>query len=173
MSSNVENLVIKSKAGDTAAFGDLYELYCRDMYRFALYYTGSSAVAEDCVSEAVLIAFRKIGELQNISAFKSWLFRILRNCCSAHFRKNSKEITVENSLTGVHSFENEQNETISLKKALMGLPEDERELIILHFCMGYTSKEISRMLIMNENTVRSKISRGTGKLKRELVNDGE
>ena len=67
MSSNVENLVAKSKKGDTVAFGDLYEIYSVDMFRFAYYYTGSKSLAEDCVSEAVLIAFRKIGELKNIS----------------------------------------------------------------------------------------------------------
>ena len=173
MSSNVENLVIKSKAGDTAAFGDLYELYSKDMFRFAYYYTGSSASAEDCVSEAVLIDFRKIGELKNISSFKSWLFRILRNCCAASYRKASREILEEENFSGVHSFENEQNEKISLKNALMKLPDDERELIILHYCIGYTSKEISRMLTMNENTVRSKISRSTDKLRRELVSNYE
>lgn len=173
MSSNVENLVIKSQQGDTAAFGDLYEIYSKDMYRFALYYTGSSATAEDCVSEAVLIAFRKIGELKNIPSFKSWLFRILRNCCAESYRKASRETAAEHTSSLVHSFEKDENDKISLKNALMKLPEDERELIILHYCMGYTSREISRMLIMNENTVRSKISRGTQKLKRELVNDGE
>lgn len=173
MSSNVENLVIKSQAGDTVAFGDLYEIYSKDMFRFAYYYTGSSASAEDCVSEAVLIAFRKIGELKNVSSFKSWLFRILRNCCAASYRKSSKEILREENFSGVHSFENEQNEKISLKNALQKLPDDERELIILHYCIGYTSKEISRMLTMNENTVRSKISRSTEKLRRELVSDYE
>lgn len=173
MSSNVENLVIKSQKGDTAAFGELYELYSKDMYRFAFYYTGSSATAEDCVSEAVLIAFNKIGELKNILSFKSWLFRILRNCCAEAFRKSARETASKEIFSGVHSFENEENEKISLKKALMKLPEEERELIILHYCMGYTSKDISRMLVMNENTVRSKIARGTQKLKRELVNDGE
>ena len=173
MSSNVENLVIKSKQGDTAAFGDLYEIYSKDMYRFAYYYTGSTAVAEDCVSEAVLIAFRKIGELKNISSFKSWLFRILRNCCAASFRKSSREILEEENFSGVHSFDNEENEKISLKSVLMKLPEDERELLILHYCIGYTAKEISLMLTMNENTVRSKISRSTGKLRRELVSGYE
>ena len=173
MSSNVENLVIKSKEGDTAAFGDLYEMYSKDMFRFAYYYTGSSAAAEDCVSEAVLIAFRKIGELKNISSFKSWLFRILRNCCAASYRKTSKEILENEHNSGVHSFENEANEKISLKNALKKLPDDERELIILHYCIGYTSKEISRMLTMNENTVRSKISRSTEKLRRELVSNYE
>ena len=55
----------------------------------------------------------------------------------------------------------------------MRLSEDEREVIILHYCIGYTSREISLMLTMNENTVRSKIMRGTDKLKRELVSDYE
>ena len=172
MSSNVENLVMKSKEGDTAAFGNLYEMFSRDMFCFAFYYTGSEAVAEDCVSEAVLIAFRKIGELKNASAFKSWLFRILRNCCAANFRKKSREILAESEEIAVHSFDSESNEKISLKNALMKLPEAERELLILYYCIGYTSKEISLMLTMNENTVRSKISRSTDKLKNEL-RDGE
>lgn len=173
MSSNVENLVKESKKGNTAAFGDLYQLYSKDMYRFAYYYTGSQTIAEDCVSEAVLQAFRKIGELKNVSAFKSWLFRILRNCCAASFRKNYREILSEADNSEIHSFENEENEKISLKNALLKLSDDERELLILHYCIGYTSKEISRMLTLNENTVRSKISRSTEKLRRELVSDYE
>lgn len=168
MSSNVENLVEKSKRGDVNAFGDLYEIYSVDMYRFACYYTGSKSLAEDCVSEAVLIAFRKIVELRNVASFKSWLFRILRNCCAEAFRKHSREISAENSDSDVHSFDENSNEKISLQSALMKLSDDERELIILYYYNGYTSKEISLMLTMNENTVRSKISRGTEKLKKEL-----
>lgn len=172
MSSNVENLVEKSKQGDTAAFGDLYEIYSTDMFRFAYYYTGSEAVAEDCVSEAVLIAFRKIGELRNISSFKSWLFRILRNCCSSSFRKSSKETLTEETGSSVHSFEKESDDRLSLRNALMKLSDDEREILILHYCNGYTSREISMMLTLNENTVRSRLSRSTEKLKKELK-DGE
>lgn len=172
MSSNVENLVIKSKQGDTVAFGDLYEIYSTDMFRFAYYYTGSTAVAEDCVSEAVLIAFRKIGELRNVSSFKSWLFRILRNCCNTSFRKSSREALAEETYGSVHSFEKESDDKLSLKNALMRLSDEERELLILHYCNGYTSKEISLMLTVNEGTVRSKISRSAEKLRKELK-DGE
>ena len=172
MSSNVENLVKKSKQGDTTAFGDLYEIYSTDMFRFAYYYTGSTAIAEDCVSEAVLIAFRKIGELKNISSFKSWLFRILRNCCNEHFRKGARETVTEDTYQSIHSFEGETDDKVSLKNALMKLPLQDRELLILHYCNGYTSKEISLMLTVNENTVRSRISRSTEKLRKELK-DGE
>lgn len=169
MSSNVENLVKKTKQGDTDAFGDLYEIFSRDMFRFAYYYTGNASLAEDCVSEAVLIAFRKIGELKNTASFKSWLFRILRNCCAASFRKASRERLDSEKDSAVHSFEFSSNDKISLRNALMKLSEDERELIILYYCNGYTSKEISLMLSFNENTVRSKISRGMQKLKKEVM----
>lgn len=172
MSSNVENLVKKSQQGDTAAFGVLYEIYSTDMFRFACYYTGSEAIAEDCVSEAVLTAFRKIGKLRNISSFKSWLFRILCNCCNASFRKSARETLSEDTKESVHSFEKSSDDRLSLRKALMKLSADEREIIILHYCNGYTSREISLMLSLNENTVRSKISRGTEKLRKELK-DGE
>ena len=168
MSSNVENLVNESKKGNVAAFGDLYEMYSADMFRFAYYYTGSKTVAEDCVSEAVLIAFRRIGELKNISAFKSWLFRILRNCCAASFRKASREISVEETEQDVHSFDTDSDDKISLREALLCLSIEEREILILYYCNGYTSKEISLMLSLNENTVRSKLSRSTEKLRKEL-----
>ncbi len=171
MSSNVENLVKQAKLGDTAAFGDLYEIYSTDMFRFAYYYTGNKTSAEDCVSEAVLLAFDKIRELRNVSSFKSWLFRILRNCCAAYFRNGARENPCD-IYEGVHSFENEENEKISLRNALAKLPSEDRELIILHYCNGYTSREISLMLTMNEGTVRSKISRGTEKL-RKALKDGE
>lgn len=168
MSSNVENLVEKSKKGDVNAFGELYELYSVDMFRFACYYTGDKSLAEDCVSEAVLIAFRKIGKLKNVSSFKSWMFRILRNCCVEAFRKKSRELPDEDSDSSIHSFDKNSDDKLSLQNALMKLSEDEREVIILYYYNGYTSKEISLMLTMNENTVRSKISRGTEKLKKEL-----
>ena len=173
MSSEIiRDLVRKAQKGDADSFGELYEMYEADMYRFAYYYTGSKASAEDCVSEAVLLAFRKIGELRNISSFKSWLFRILRNCCAAYFRNGARENSSDEIYEGVHSFENESNDKLSLRGALMKLPAEDREIIILHYCNGYTSREISLMLTINENTVRSRISRGTEKLRNELK-DGE
>ena len=83
MSSEIiNNLVIKAREGNIEAFGILYETFSKDMYKFALYYLGSPALAEDCVSECVLIAFQKIGTLKKADAFKSWLFKILYNCCN-------------------------------------------------------------------------------------------
>ena len=43
MSSKIiDNLVSSAKNGSAEAFGELYEMYSKDMFRFAYYYLGSS-----------------------------------------------------------------------------------------------------------------------------------
>ncbi|MGN0446965.1 MAG: RNA polymerase sigma factor [Acutalibacteraceae bacterium] len=170
MSSNViENLVNEAKKGNSDSFGRLYEFYARDMFRFAYFYTSSQALAEDCVSEAVMTAFKKIGQVKNSSSFKSWLFKILHNCCVASYRKNEKEITVEEIFESHISENSDTDVKLSLKAALLKLSDEEREIIILYYCCGYTSKEIGEIMSLKDATVRSKILRGMEKLKKELL----
>ena len=170
MSSKIiDNLVSSAKNGNAEAFGELYEIYSKDMFRFAYYYLGSYATAEDCVSECVCLAFQKIGSLRKSSSFKSWLFKILHNCCNNAMRE--KILSTGNveytSLTNLAS-EEDMGEKLSLKEALAALSGEEREIVILHYCHGYTSKEIGEILEMNDATVRSKIMRSGEKMRKFL-----
>ena len=170
MSSKIiDNLVSSAKNGSAEAFGELYEIYSKDMFRFAYYYLGSYAMAEDCVSECVCLAFQKIGSLRKSSSFKSLLFKILHNCCNSAMRE--KILSTGNveytSLTNLAS-EEDMGEKLSLKEALAALSGEEREIVILHYCHGYTSKEIGEILEMNDATVRSKIMRSGEKMRKFL-----
>ena len=171
MSSKIiDSLVSSAKNGGAEAFGELYEIYSKDMFRFAYYYLGSSALAEDCVSECVCIAFQKIGELRKISAFKSWLFKILHNCCNSVLKEKIKsEGNVEySSLADLADEEDNISEKLSLKQALSLLSDEDREIVILHYCQGYTSKEIGEILSLKDATVRSKILRSGEKMRKFL-----
>ena len=171
MSSKIiDSLVSSAKNGSAEAFGELYEIYSRDMFRFACYYLGSSSLAEDCVSECVCIAFQKIGTLRKASAFKSWLFKILHNCCNSALKEKMKsEGNVEySSVTELSSESEDINEKLSLKQALLLLSDEDREIVILHYCQGYTSKEIGEILGIKDATVRSKILRSGEKLRKFL-----
>ena len=171
MSSKIiDNLVTSAKSGNAEAFGELYEIYAKDMFRFAYYYLGSATLAEDCVSECVCIAFQKIATLRKASSFKSWLFKILHNCCNSALRdKISSESNVEySSLIDLSSADNVNDEKLSLRQALAGLSDEEREIVILHYCHGYTSKEIGEILEMKDATVRSKIMRSGEKMRKFL-----
>lgn len=171
MSSKIiDNLVSSAKNGSAEAFGELYEIYSRDMFSFAYYYLGSSILAEDCVSECVSIAFQKIGDLRKNAAFKSWLFKILHNCCNSALREKMLNIgNIEySSLNDLSAEEEDLTEKLSLRQALSRLSDEEREIVILHYCQGYTSKEIGEILDMKDSTIRSKIMRSGEKMRKFL-----
>ena len=166
----IENLVLRSQQGDVQAFGELYEMFSRDMYRFAWYYTGNRYSAEEAVSEAALAAFENILSLKKPSSFKTWLFKILYNEC----KKAQKSKIISASFSDYSQHEGEYitadaDEGIALKNALKKLSDEEREILILHYSCGYTSKEISAITGIKASTLRSKISRATEKLKALLT----
>lgn len=170
MSSEINNLVKKAKSGDVNSFGELYEIYAKDMFRFAYYYLGSSEYAEDTVSECIIKAFQKIATLKKTASFKSWLFKILHNCCNELLKEKiagmqNVEYSAQLHLTADN---NDSSEIIALKNALLRLDEEEREIIILYYCSGYTSKEIGEIMKLKPSTVRSKIMRGNEKLHKYL-----
>ena len=170
MSSEITGLVKLAKQGNAEAFGELYEIYSKDMFRFAYYYLGNSAAAEDAVSECVLLAFQKIGTLRKSSSFKSWLFKILHNCCNNNLRE--KAVSINNvelsSVQNLSAEEKDENEIISLKHALNNLSDEEREIVILYYSAGYSSKEIGKIMGLKDSTVRSKIMRSAEKLRTYL-----
>lgn len=170
MSSNYEYLVRRAKNGDKIAFSELYDFFKDDMYRFAYYYLGSKEFAEDCVSETVLIAFQKLPTLQKESAFKSWLFKILHNCCNKALKEKiqSRNNVEFSSLISLEAPCEDTGEKMTLISALNTLQSIDREIIVLYFSCGYTSKEIGEFLSLKDSTVRSKIKRTTEKLREKL-----
>ena len=170
-SENIKNLVDKAKNGDADAFGELYSIYATDMYRFAFYYTGTKQLAEDAVSDAVLSAFQKISQLKKTASFKSWLFKILFNCC----KQKQKEKIISSNQVELSVLENSavsQNDCylrIDLRNALNLLTKEEREIVILAFACKYKSEEIAEMTGLKAATVRSKLSRAAAKIRKSLT----
>lgn len=167
----VSNLVKKAKNGSADAFGELYGMYSNDLFRFAYYYTGSVTAAEDCVSEAVCLAYENLPQLRKNEAFKSWMFRILHNCCKKaqrikYFQNGNVELS---SVAELSEPIKDINEKLSLENALKRLSDEEKEIIILYYASGYNSKEIGKILGLKDSTVRSKISRATAKIREMLV----
>ena len=56
----------------------------------------------------------------------------------------------------------------SLKEIVWGLPVHYREIIILHYYEDFSVKEITELLKISENTVRTRLRRGRELLKQEL-----
>lgn len=157
-------LVRRAQSGDTGAFAQLYEGVYQDLYRFALYVLKHPQDAQDVVSDTVMDAFAQIGELRKTEAFRAWIFRILSNKCK---RKLKEYATRPEELTPElleHLGKSGMDEHAAVRSLFFELPSEERMIIAMHLFCGYSSKEIGKLLDLNENTVRSKESRGIKKM---------
>lgn len=148
-------------------FSGLYEQVYEDLYRYALYTLGNSHDAEDVVGETVMDAYAGIHRLRRKEAFRNWIFAILSVKC----RRKLKEYT-EKTRELPEELEEEGGrleENVQVRELFRRLPSEDRLLVSLQVWGGYNSREIGEMLQMNDNTVRSRISRALGKLRQWMA----
>lgn len=160
--------VKKAKHGDVTAFAGLYQQVYADLYRFALYTLKNKNDAEDAVSETVADAFASIKKLRKAEAFKGWIFRILYNNCKdklKEYARKDEELPEDYKEAAANE---KIEDSVVMRTLFFELEEEERLIISMHLFAGYTSKEIGKLLKLNENTVRSKESRALKKLARQI-----
>lgn len=155
--------VQQAKKGDSHAFARLYEIYYKDLYHFALYYTKDSITAEDAVSSAVLKAFEQLHKLRKNDAFKSWLFQITANECKKLLKQ--KSIYLNDATWQEPAAAEDGYLTPEIQDELSQLSEPERRVITLSVFGGYTSREIAGILKKREGSIRSIKSRALAKLR--------
>ncbi len=158
--------VRKAKAGDKQAFSYLYEMIYADMYKYAVCVLNDKYEAEDVVSETVIDAYKSIRLLKDEKLFKNWIFKILSNKCKRKLVSGYMDKTAlcEESEMADNSTA-DMDEIMDLKMALGELSFEEKSIVTYKAVYGYSSKDIAKLLSLNENTVRSKLSRAISKMK--------
>ena len=153
-----------------AAYGELYDLYLPEMYKYALFCLSSVENARDAVQDAALEGMKSICKLKKAGSVKPWLFKILSNVCKRKQReKYAAEFTElekcfelsENDMTA--KIEN----ALFIAESISKLDQDEKEIIDLSLFAGLNSKEIAKVTGLNPGTVRSKLSRALAKIRKE------
>lgn len=164
MSKDIKSLVLSAMTGDKNAYGELYELYATDMYRFALAVCKNSFDAQDAVQETAISVFKSISSLKNPEKFKSYLFASLSNTCKRILSENNNTNEFED--TGYTDSEIEFS--IPVREALEKLDEVSKEIILLSVVAGFKSHEIGKIMDLPSATVRTKQKRALSKLREEL-----
>lgn len=152
---------------DAQAFAERYSAIYVDLYRFALCMTGNPADAEDAVGDAVLSAFRSVGQLRNDESFRSWIFQIVANACRKRLRQRTPladDAAAADVADGPSSRGFDHGDALWVRQALSTLPVDDRIIVALSVVGGYSSAEIGVMLTMNPSSVRSRQKRSLAKL---------
>lgn len=166
-------LVELARAGDSEAFGLLYDHYQPSVYRFLYYRTRSVAVAEDLTSETFIRALR------NINGFRwqgrdlgAWLMTIARNLTTDHFKagRTRLELTTEDMTLHDDVTDGPEDAVLQgitheiLLNALTELPTEQRECIIMRFLQGMSIAETALALERSEGAVKQLQLRGVRNL---------
>lgn len=166
--------VLLAKNGDTTSFCRLYELYYKDMYRFAYYMLGNEQDAEDVISETVLDAFTGIKNLKKPERFKAWIFQILSTKCKrqiAVYISNREHIKEDTENEPLAKEDHPYAERLDIQAAFDTLNETEKNIISLTVFAGYNSRETAKILNSREGTIRSAKSRAFTKMSQYLKED--
>jgi len=173
MEADFKSLVKSAKKGDRHSFSVLYSHIYKDLYRYALFTLRSSEDAQDCVSEAVIDAYKTIGRLKSEDAFKTWFFKILSAKCKRKIKEyyeNPLEYNEKLQQTSLTYDMNNIEMSVDLQRAFSTLVPEDRMIISLTVFGGYNSKEIAKIIGMNSNTVRSRYARALERLRVILQN---
>ena len=178
----MEELIIKSKNGDNEAFTELILMIKVDLYKLAKSRLSNEEDIKDAIQETIIVAFRNIKSIKDASKFKHWIIKILINNCNKIYKKRKK---YSNLYENISFEENEYkypslstnntdiiNDTINFYEMINFLDKDERTIIILYYNERDTTKEISKLLHMKENTIKSKILRAKQKIKLNYTKGG-
>lgn len=162
-----KSLIAKSIAGDSDARAAIYQRYYGDVYRYCVYRTGSLYDGEDMAQETFLRLYR-YSDVQ-ISNPKAYVLRIASNVCTDYFRARGNTCELDESIPADAEV-TEDSETV--RRAIAALPDDAREIIILHYYNGLKLTHIAKMLSLPLSTVKSRLVRGRLKLKQILIQEG-
>lgn len=168
----MENLVKKAKKGNEEAFSKLILAEKDSLYKIAISRMKTIEDAEDVIQETVIEAYVKMHTIRKNESFKSWIRTILLDMIKTFYeRKAKKDIKIQTKLMENFEKDNVNNiikteQDMDFNMLLNKLEDEDRTIIILFYNDGYKVKEISKMLNMNVNTVKTKLSRARKKIEK-------
>jgi RNA polymerase sigma-70 factor, ECF subfamily len=167
-----EMLVARARAGDAAAFADLYRDHYRRIYALTLRLTADSGRAEELTQDTFVKAWRNLAKFRGEAQFSTWLHRIAVNTVVAYQRRHRPwltwlrdnpeappEVAVEPVPAGLAR---------DLEGAIARLPERARQVFVLVDVEGHSHEEAGRMLGMATGTSKAHLFRARTIL-RELL----
>lgn len=148
-------------------FEEIFDLYKDDIFRLAYSYTLNKSDAEDIV-QIIFARLYRNKNLLNKDYLKKWLIKVTVNESKNYLKSNwfKKVFKIEINENDIR-YEN-KNDNLEIYEALNRLSIKERIILYLYYFEGYSIKEISKIIDMNENTVKTNIHRAKLKMKIEM-----
>ena len=161
------------KKGDRQAQKLLYDRFSGKMYALCCRYVKDKMEAEDVFVTAFTKILDRIDQYKSEGSFEGWIRRVIVNESLSYLRRN-KSMYIE---TDIEAADHEPNydrlenhlEAQDLLQVISELPSGYKIVFNLFAIDGYSHKEISKQLGINENTSKSQLSRARSLLQKRLL----
>jgi RNA polymerase sigma-70 factor, ECF subfamily len=146
----------------------LFESMRPDLLRFALWLTRDRSIAEDVVQESLLRAWRSRDALKDPACSRAWLLTIVRREHARLYERKRLELVSLNDATeheGGALLSQDDSEVHALRGAILQLPIEYREPLIMQVLGGFSIEEIARELSLSASAVLTRLFRARNKLR--------
>lgn len=154
------SLAAQVVAGDESAFRLLYRRHTPRLYLLVLRFVGGSeADAEDVVQETWLKATQALGRFRWEASFGSWLTSIGLNVARESLRRRGRrsEEPIPEGTDLPDPAPPPRVDALDLERAIRGLPDGYRTVLLLHDVEGYRHEEIADRLGISVGTSKSQL----------------
>jgi RNA polymerase sigma-70 factor (ECF subfamily) len=172
-------LVERALNGDAEAFGDLYELYLDEIYRYIYYRVAEQAEAEDLTEMVFLKAWETLPESSEpMDDIRAWLYRVAHNLVIDRHRTRKPTVPLEETLTqGEHATPEGTALNLDASRELAlkigQLKPMFQQVLLCRFVSDMSHAETARTMGLREGHVRVLQYRALKEIRRLLEEDGD
>jgi len=172
------------RTDDDGLFEELVRRYQLRVFRFVLSLLGPGheSSAEDLTQEVFVQVYRKLSSFRGDCSFATWLFRIATNRVTDWRRRARQrpprlpdDVLVTTPVTGADADPSARARTDQDRRRLLThlveLPEVMRAVVYLYYWLDCPVAEISQLLQLNPETVKSHLYRARQRLAKKLRKD--
>lgn len=154
------------------SYEEVVEKYSDYITRMCVVWTQNEEAAKDCFQNTFIKLYKSSKTFNDSEQLKAWLLRVARNECNDYHRTFwNKNVSIGLDREKLERVKNDSankiqfdSDTENLVKALRKLSLKYREVLVLYYYQEYSTKEISDILQLSVNTVKSRLQRGREKL---------
>ena len=172
------SLMLRYRDGDVAAFEVLYRRHNDAVFRYLLRLCQRRDTAEDVFQEVWGKIVKARDSYRPTAKFSTFLYRVAHNCFIDHVRRNKRHIHAQIFEPENQPDPSEQPEALTerslarrrLNAALLNLPDEQRDVFLLHEEAGLNLDEIASITDTNRETTKSRLRYAVKKL-RAAINE--